>query len=134
MRYLLDTCTLLWLLSEPKKLSDSAVQIIQNRKNEVFVSTISFWEISLKHAIGKLSIENVELEEIEEILVDECHIAIIGLGEQESLSYHRLPCFDEHRDPFDRMLAWQAIKRDMALISSDPAFGHYRSCGLRVVW
>jgi len=134
MRCLIDTCTLIWLLSEPKKLSDKAVETIKNRQNEVFVSTVSFWEISLKHAIGKLTFDNVELEEIEAILTDEYHIAIIGLGEQESLSYFRLPGFEEHRDPFDRMLAWQAIKRDLALISSDDAFERYRSCGLRVIW
>jgi len=134
MRCLIDTCTLIWLLSEPKKLSEKAIEIIRSRQNDVFASTVSFWEISLKHSIGKLSFENVELEEIEEVLTDTYHIAIIGLGEQESLSYSRLPGFEEHRDPFDRMLAWQAIKRDMALISSDDAFGLYRRCGLRIIW
>ena len=134
MRCLLDTCTLIWLLSEPKKLSDTTARIIRDRHNEVFACTVSFWEISLKHAIGKLSFEDVELEELEEILTDKYHIGIIGLGEQESLSYFRLPGCEEHRDPFDRMLAWQAIKRDLALISSDTTFERYRSCGLRVIW
>ncbi len=133
MKYLLDTCTMIWLLKEPEKLSEKAVRLIENPHVEVFVSTISFWELSLKHAIGKLSIGNVELEDLEELLTDELFIGVIGLNEQETLSYHRLPIFGDHRDPFDRMLAWQAIKRNMVLISSDPAFELYRQCGLRLI-
>ncbi len=125
---------MIWLLEKPEKLSKKVVQLIEDRKNDVYVSTVSFWELSLKHSIGKLSFEGVDLEEIEATLLDELFIGIIGLNEQESLSYFRLPYFEDHRDPFDRMLAWQAIKRDMALVSSDSAFESYRQCGLRVIW
>ena len=134
MKYLLDTHALIWLLNEPKKLSKKTLKLIEDIKSEVHVSTISFWELSLKHSIGKLPIENIELEEIAAILNDQLFISIIGLNEQESLSYYHLPYFGSHRDPFDRMLIWQAIKRDMALISSDVAAEQYRQCGLHVIW
>jgi len=134
MRYLLDTCALVWLMKEPGKLSSRVVGIIEDMHNEVYASTISFWEMSLKASIGKMDFEGIDIEEIEAVLVDDFFIGIIGLNEQESLSFCHLPFFDDHRDPFDRMLAWQAIKRDMALISCDPAFEQYRQCGLRVVW
>ncbi|MDR2035232.1 MAG: type II toxin-antitoxin system VapC family toxin [Coriobacteriales bacterium] len=134
MKCLLDTCSLLWLLSDSKKLSSKAVEVIKDRRIEVYASTISFWELSLKHGIGKLALENYEIEEIDAILLEDLAIGIIGLNEQESLSYFRLPSAKDHRDPFERMLAWQAIKRDMALVSSDPAFEQYRRCGLRIIW
>ena len=134
MRYLLDTCAVIWLIKEPDKLSSKVLELIKDTRSEVYASTISFWEMSLKHSVGKIDFENVEIEEIEAILVDDLFVGIIGLNEQESLSFYRLPFFGEHRDPFDRLLAWQAIKRDMALISSDPAFEQYRQCGLRVIW
>jgi PIN domain nuclease of toxin-antitoxin system len=90
--------------------------------------------MSIKHSIGKLPIDRPDLEELEAYLIDDMFIGIIGLNEQESLSFSRLPFFSNHRDPFNRMLAWQAIKRNMALISADPAFEHYRKCGLRIIW
>lgn len=134
MRYLLDTSALIWLLEKPEMLSSKVATLIKNPHSEVFASSISFWELSLKQSIGKLSLDGIELEELESILVDDLFIGIIGLNEQESLSYYRLPYFAEHLDPFDRMLAWQAIKRNMALISGDIAFTHYLQCGLRLVW
>jgi PIN domain nuclease of toxin-antitoxin system len=134
MKYLLDTCSVLWLLSESKRLSKKAIELIEDRRCDVYASTVSFWEIALKHGIGKLPLDGFELEELDAILFDELFIGIIGLNEQESLSSFRLPYYADHRDPFDRMLAWQAIKRDMALISGDPAFDLYRQCGLRVIW
>ena len=134
MKYLLDTCALVWMLERPDKLSSKAAELIKNPRSEVFVSTISLWELSLKQAIGKLAIGRIDLEELDVVLTDDLFIGIIGLSEQESLSFYRLPFFAKHRDPFDRMLVWQAIKRDMALISSDPALESYRQCGLRLIW
>ncbi|MCL1891318.1 MAG: type II toxin-antitoxin system VapC family toxin [Coriobacteriia bacterium] len=134
MKCLLDTCSLIWLLSEPNKLTERAKEAIRNRKNDVYASTLSFWEMSLKHSIGKFNFENIEIEEIDALLVDDLYIGIIGLSEQETLSFYRLPFFGEHRDPFDRMLAWQAIKRDMALITGDADFARYHQCGLRTLW
>jgi PIN domain nuclease of toxin-antitoxin system len=134
IRYLLDTCALIWLLQKSDKLSKNAKELIDDIHTEVFASTVSFWEISLKHSIGKLHIKDLDVEDIVEILVDDMHIGIIGLNEQESLSFYRLPFLTEHRDPFDRMLVWQAIKRNMAIISCDPALAQYQQCGLRLIW
>ncbi len=54
MRILLDTCEFLWLVSGDAKLSASAASAIRDPQNEVFLSVVSFWEISLKHSLGKL--------------------------------------------------------------------------------
>ena len=48
MNYLLDTHTFLWTISNTANLSAKAAEIIKNPKNEIFVSAVSFWEISIK--------------------------------------------------------------------------------------
>ncbi len=53
-QYLLDTHTLLWLQDDNPKLSERAKSIILNRNNELHVSIVSFWEITIKRSLGKL--------------------------------------------------------------------------------
>ena len=133
MKYLIDSCVLLWLIMDSEKLSPRAQAIIAAPHVDVYASTVSLWELSLKYARGKLALEGVEVEDFQEILF-ESGLALIGLNEQESSSYSRLSAVENHRDPFDRMLIWQAITRGMTLISSDKAFDAYRSFGLRLLW
>jgi PIN domain nuclease of toxin-antitoxin system len=128
----LDTHELLWLLFSPEKLPVRVRELMKNPKNEIFASTISFWEMTIKYGLGKLDIQDADPEGFEELLWD-MRIGIIGLNEQESLSFYRLPAVEGHRDPFDRMLVWQAIKRGMALLSVDRALGPYRAFGLRLI-
>ena len=68
MNYLLDTHTFLWTLFEPKKLSKSVSQVILSQENDIAVSVVAFWEISLKYSIGKLELYNVVPEEIPEVV------------------------------------------------------------------
>ncbi|MDR3315497.1 MAG: type II toxin-antitoxin system VapC family toxin [Coriobacteriales bacterium] len=132
MKCLLDSCSLLWMLYDNPKLSANIRAVLSTTDNEVFASTVSFWEIALKHATGKLPTKGRELEELEEVLFD-MRIGIIGLNEQESLSYYRLPPVEGHRDPFDRMLVWQAIKRNLTLLSADTSLQAYTAFGLRLI-
>lgn len=130
---LLDSHVLLWFYDDNPALSSRARALIDDPNTDVYVSTVSFWELSLKHALGKLPLRGVELEDFEDYLFDS-GLGVIGLNERESLSFHRLPAVPGHRDPFDRMLIWQAISRGMALISNDSSFEQYRAFGLRLVW
>jgi PIN domain nuclease of toxin-antitoxin system len=133
MKYLLDTHALLWFLMESEALSPRVKALIADPKIDVYASTISFWEISIKHALGKLELTGLEPEGLQDILLD-ARIGIIGLNEHESSTYGCLPMRKDHKDPFDRMLVWQAITRGMALISRDEHITHYRENGLRVIW
>ena len=54
--YLLDTHSFLWSIWQPEKLGKQAVAVLENTDNKVFVSSITFWEISLKYALGKLTL------------------------------------------------------------------------------
>ena len=132
MKYLLDTHTLLWSIFEPEKISQSAGELIKDPKNEVLVSIISFWEISLKFAIGKLELTNTKPEALPKI-AEEMGVEILQLEANEVASFYKLPRLT-HKDPFDRMVAWQAISRKMTLISQDREFKQYKQFGLRLVW
>jgi PIN domain nuclease of toxin-antitoxin system len=123
MKYLLDTHTLLWWLNGDKGLSLTARQLIEDNQNIIYVSAASAWEIAPKFMKGKLPSAKILLPNFSAIIVAE------GLAELSITSAHMvrsalLP--SDHRDPFDRILAAQAIIEDMALISLDdkmPALG-----------
>jgi PIN domain nuclease of toxin-antitoxin system len=132
MKYLLDTHTLLWAVFEPDKLTEKVEKLIQDPTNQVFVSVISFWEISLKFNIGKLELINTSPENLPEI-AEEMGIEILDVKSDEAASVYKLPRL-AHKDPFDRMVIWQAVLRKMMLISSDREFRQYRQYGLRLVW
>ena len=132
MRYLLDTHSFLWTLFSPGKLSTPARKEIQNRENDVAVSVVSLWEISLKYSLGKLELVNTEPEDLP-LVSQEMGIAILRLEPHEASSFHKLPKL-AHKDPFDRLIIWQAIERKMVLISKDRSFGDYMKCGLKTYW
>ena len=56
MRLLLDTHVFLWTILELKRLPNSVIKAIQDPGNEVFVSAVSFWEISIKSRLGKIDL------------------------------------------------------------------------------
>lgn len=64
MKYLLDTHTLLWFLFDDDKLSEKVKEIVTNSANGIFVSIITYWEISLKYGLGKLELRNSLPEEL----------------------------------------------------------------------
>lgn len=128
MRLLLDTCTFLWLITGADELSDQAASLFMDQANEVFVSAVSVWELSVKHSLGRLS-----LPEAPERLVpaqrEQHGIAALPLEERAVLHLHKLPAL--HRDPFDRMLICQAIEHDCILLTPDPLITQYP---VRTLW
>ena len=133
MTYLLDTHTFIWATLETAKLSGNAYDIISNRNNEIFVSTVTFWEITLKVSIKKLSFEKINVKDFPQY-AREMRFTIMDLKEGETITFHELPLKENHKDPFDRMLAWQAIINDMVLISQDNLLKQYEEDGLRMIW
>ena len=132
MTLLLDTQALLWAALEPSHLSAAARQSVVAPTNEIMVSSVSFWEISLKFAIGKLELKGVLPEGLPDS-ARQMGFAITPLSEDEAASFHRLPR-DAHRDPFDRMLVWQAVCHGWTLVSRDVSLDVYQEHGLRRLW
>ena len=122
MRILLDTCEFLWLVSGDPKLSASVSAAIREPNNQVFLSAVSFWEISLKHSLGKLPLPQSPSQLVP--LQREKHlIAPLALDEAAVAQLSGLPML--HRDPFDRMLVCQAQAHSLTLASSDSLVRQY---------
>ncbi|QEC75659.1 type II toxin-antitoxin system VapC family toxin [Mucilaginibacter ginsenosidivorax] len=132
MSFLLDSHTLLWAISDQKKLSSKVIRILEDGNNEVFVSAVTFWEISLKYSLGKLDLNGITPEQLPK-LSEETGFSLLPLLPSESSGYYQLAA-NWHRDPFDRMLIWQAITNNLTLLSKDKNVEQYKSAGLKVVW
>ena len=132
MNCLLDTHALLWSLFDPTRLGTKSVAALQNPDAAVYVSVVSFWEISLKYATGKLELSGVVPDDFPDI-VRQSGFEILSIAETDAATFHRLPRMG-HKDPFDRLIIWQAISRKLTLISHDSVFASYRKLGLKVLW
>src|SRR6266852_601528 len=117
MRLLLDTCTFLWLVTDAPELSVQAREVFSDPGNEVHLSAVSAWEITVKYSLGRLP-----LPESPERFVPAQRkrhgIEPLPLDEEAALHLTRLPTF--HKDPFDRMLVCQALVHGLVILSPDP--------------
>ncbi|MEZ0542150.1 type II toxin-antitoxin system VapC family toxin [Fibrella arboris] len=132
MSYLLDTHTLIWAVTNPGKLSATASAILTDGANDIVVSAISFWEISMKHSLQKLTLEGLSPEDFPKA-AEATGFRLLDLDTVTVSTYHRLAA-TYHKDPFDRMLIWQALQRNFRLISKDENVAKYAIEGLQVIW
>jgi len=132
LKYLLDTHTLLWSIGNTKELSKTVIQIIRNPDNDILVSAVSLWEISIKYSIGKLEID-FNIEKIPEYC-KKMGFDLIPLDPIDALNSLKLPQKNNHKDPFDRMLIYQCIKNDYTLISVDSGLEIYKKDNLKYIW
>ncbi|HSP44324.1 MAG TPA: type II toxin-antitoxin system VapC family toxin [Luteolibacter sp.] len=130
---MLDTHALIWALFEPKKLGRITRAVLDDPLNEVLVSTISYWEISLKSGLGKLRLPDTDPAEIP-AAVRQLGLSEVPLAPDILSTYHRLPHSSDHRDPFDRLLIWHCIAGKHTLLSRDRALPFYRTHGLSFDW
>ncbi|MGV3530362.1 MAG: type II toxin-antitoxin system VapC family toxin [Flavisolibacter sp.] len=131
MSYLLDTHYLIWSIANPGLIPHHIKNILTDPANEIIVSSVSLWEISLKYSLGKIRLEGILPHEIPA----ECELMdfrIIDLTADETSTYHQLSA-THHKDPFDRMLIWQAIRNDFMLITADKDVAQYKTDGLKVI-
>jgi len=127
MRLLLDTHTIIWHVENDSRLPNPIRQKIDDGSNEVYVSVISLWEISIKSRQRKLD-WNRSLVDTVRILRDYgfyfLEVNLAHILQLDTLEQH-------HKDPFDRMLIAQAVAEDFALVGCDDAFDAY---GVRRLW
>lgn len=122
MRILLDTCEFLWLVTGDSKLAPIITSSIRDPQNEIFLSVVSFWEICLKHSLGKLPLPQPPAQYVP--LQRERHlIASLAWDESSVAELGGLP--NLHRDPFDRMLICQAKAHALTLATSDSLMRQY---------
>ena len=122
MRLLLDTHALLWWIADDDRLSARARALVGDGANEVFVSAVSAWEIVVKAGIGRLEVpEPIDRFVVAQLEANAFHPLAITM--RHALGLATLP--DVHRDPFDRMLASQAVAEELTLVSGDRIFAAY---------
>jgi|ERR1700722_12514027 PIN domain nuclease of toxin-antitoxin system len=128
MRVLLDTHALLWAAFHKELLSPRARRLIQSERNEVLVSAASAWEIATKYRLGKLPFAQVLAEDFV-ATVSSAGYLFLSISVEHALRAGRFA--GDHKDPFDRMLAAQAIHEDLAIVSNDEQLDIFR---MRRVW
>lgn len=126
-RYLLDTHAALWWWRDIPRLSPNARAAIEDG-DDIFVSAISAFEVGLKWRLGKLAMIDDPTANYPLLMVRNNFIEL-AVSQAHALAGSLLP--GDHRDPFDRIIAAQALAEDMTVITCDPQFPVF---GCRVLW
>lgn len=127
MRVLLDTHAFLWFVTADSRLSKRASDAIADA-DDVLLSLASCWEMAIKNGLGKLTltvpIERFVTEQIAFNNFELLHIELPHVARVAALPSH-------HRDPFDRLLAAQALHETIPIVSADAIFRRY---GIKRIW
>jgi PIN domain nuclease of toxin-antitoxin system len=127
-RFLLDTCTFLWIVGGARELSPRARAAFADPANDVLLSAASAWEIAVKHRLGKLPLPS-RPDAFVPAQRAAHGIEPWPVDEEAALHVAMLP--DLHRDPFDRMLVAQAIVAGLIVLTPDEAILQY---AVRTLW
>jgi len=122
MKLLLDTSSFLWIILDAPELSGQAIELFTDPDNEVYLSSVSTWEIAVKYELGKLPLP----EAPEKFIPSQraMHgIEPLPLDEESTLYLTKLPYY--HKDPFDRMLVCQAIVNGLVILTPDQLIRQY---------
>lgn len=122
MIFLLDTHTFIWFISGDPRLSITARQLIEDTANVRLISLASLWEITIKSSIGKLKLglpfAVLIPQQLTSNMINQLPITVDHLAALANLPFH-------HKDPFDRLLAAQALVEQIPIISIDNALDSY---------
>jgi PIN domain nuclease of toxin-antitoxin system len=128
MRYLIDTHAWLWWLTDDPRLTPRARKEMGDRANEIYLSSVSGWEIACKVRLGKMP-QMAEQVHHYDALVAADGFHHLDLRYDHAVKAGLLP--GRHRDPFDRLLAAQAVIEGLILVTRDPALA---ALGSKVIW
>lgn len=129
VRALLDTHAFLWWIGNDSALSATARKVIENAENDIYLSAVSVWEISIKARTGKLNIFSGNLAGFIERQLRENTFLPLPITLSHSAKIHTLS--NQHRDPFDQMLVAQSQIEGLPLISADKMIHSY---DVDIVW
>ncbi|TNF45091.1 MAG: type II toxin-antitoxin system VapC family toxin [Bacteroidetes bacterium] len=127
MNLLIDTHAVIWFITEDSKLPLKIKKIIENTENNCFVSIATYWEIAIKHSLGRLNLDS-GLENIFRI-IEKTGFEILPITTNQILINASLPHY--HQDPFDRIIIAQAIQDDLKIVTKDGQFKNYQ---VSLIW
>lgn len=125
MEILIDTQILIWFQLNHPNLGKTAVKLIADQNNTIYVSDVSLYEIVIKQTIGKLADFDVDIQDIITIGKDE-GFNFIPINHDVIAAYVGVPLYDGHRDPFDRLIIATAKENGLILLSADEKFELYK--------
>ena len=127
--YLLDTCTFIWMYSQPENLSKKVFQILNTQEEDLYLSIISPIEMAIKREIEKIDM-NFDIKDIiQDIAINGYGIKILSIDLDDCNCLKKLP--EIHKDPFDRILVCQAINRGLTILTPDKKISSY---SVKVQW
>jgi len=129
VKYLLDTCALIWLVNGDSQLSPQAIRLCAHPESQLCVSAVSAWEIALKAAGRKLSLP-LPPEVWWRRALDHHELGELPITSQVAMAAAALEAI--HNDPFDRVLIATAAEYDLRVLTPDRVISRYRNVG--VVW
>lgn len=122
MRLLLDTQLAIWWQIKPESITTETLTLVQSAE-AVFFSRASLWEMTIKCGLGKLHIDlPLFCQHIEQ---DGFHW--LDIKQEHILGLMTLPTFDDHKDPFDRLLVAQSLTEPMIFLTTDSKLPRYNS-------
>ena len=128
MNLLLDTHVALWAIADSPRLSARARELIQSPTAQVWVSTVSVWEIAIKHGLGRGDMPVSGQEALQ--YFREAGYRLLAVEAEHAVAVEALPA--HHHDPFDRMLAAQALTEPMRLLTHDAVLASYSDTFIQV--
>lgn len=132
MNFLIDTQVLIWVQENNSALSKRARALLSDSTNTVCVSQVSLFEIAIKLKIGKLPSFQITLNELIQ-QVENDNFQLLGITNSHLITYDKIPFFDDHRDPFDRLILATALAEQIPVISADEKFARYRDV-VELIW
>ncbi|MDR0722696.1 MAG: type II toxin-antitoxin system VapC family toxin [Treponema sp.] len=133
MTLVLDTRTLLWSIGKSNALSSTALEVIKDGNNDILISAVSLWEISVKLSLGTLVLDSLEVQDIP-YYCKELGFTLIPLDPVDALASAHLPRKAIHQDPFERMVLYQCIRHNYTLVSPNKIISLYKEDGLKYIW
>ncbi len=127
MRLLADTHAFLWFVAGDRQLSTKARRALEDTDNQWWLSAASVWEMAIKSSLGRLTLP----APVDQYIAAKVQqgLRLLSIDWPHAAHTERLPF--HHRDPFDRLIAAQALADGLAVVSKNAVFRKY---GVQVVW
>ncbi len=131
MNILVDTQVLLWAQTDNANVSRTSLALLTDTHFK-WVSSVSLSEIAIKHKIGKLSLNGLSPTDFFiQLKVD--GYRLLPLTTEHVIAYNQVPLFDDHRDPFDRLILATALHEKWPVMSADHKFNWYKN-QVEIIW
>ena len=121
MKYLLDTHAVIWLIEDSHKMPLKIKEIVKLPENDIYICSISLWEIAIKINLGKIKL-NMTLDELLDNIKNS-YFDILQIEDRHLKTLSKLPFL--HKDPFDRLIISSAITEDLTVITIDENIQKY---------